>query len=213
MTALRAVEWIVVCVFALTALLVLAGLTRLWFVDPTASMPYLNKLVVTLIVEAIASAFVLFRHGMRYRPTTKNCEDTSAFEKFFADFVMNASTVQILTNRLSWVSNSSRMQSLLCDLAKKNRNVQIVTNQKVDIAPKLIDAGVRIWTMPDGSPAPEARFTLINGDRAGAERLAIAVGTFPEHTVYMFDNNSGPHIVALAKDAFAHASRSASRDV
>ncbi len=47
---------------------------------------------------------------------------------------------------------------------------------------------------------PEARFTLVNGDRSGAEKLAIARGVHPDHVITIFDNNSGPQIIAMAKD-------------
>ena len=50
------------------------------------------------------------------------------------------------------------------------------------------------------SVSPEARFTLVNGDRSGAEKLAIARGVHPDHEITIFDNNSGPQIIAMAKD-------------
>ncbi len=52
----------------------------------------------------------------------------------------------------------------------------------------------------------------MNGDRSGAEKLAIARGVHPEHEITIFDSNSGPQIIAMAKDiirksrALAHAS-------
>jgi hypothetical protein len=41
---------------------------------------------------------------------------------------------------------------------------------------------------------------LVNAGRSGAERLAIARGTHPNHEITIFDNSSGPQIIALAKD-------------
>jgi hypothetical protein len=69
---------------------------------------------------------------------------------------------------------------------------------------------VIFYTTGEDSP-PEARFTLVNGHRSGAEKLAIARGGHPEHEITIFDNNSGPQIIAMAKDiirkskALAHA--------
>ena len=47
---------------------------------------------------------------------------------------------------------------------------------------------------------PESRFTLVNGDRSGSEKLAIAKGVHPEHEITIFDSTSGPQIIAMAKD-------------
>lgn len=91
--------------------------------------------------------------------------------------------------------------------ANKNRNykngtlLEIITPEEVaaDIRQPLNDAGVKFYVTGDTIP-PEARFTLVNGHRSGAERLAIARGGHPEHEITIFDNSSGPQIIAMAKD-------------
>lgn len=79
--------------------------------------------------------------------------------------------------------------------------IEVITPKAVteDIRKPLHDAGVKFFTTGERDP-PEARFTLINGARSGAERLAIARGSHPNHEVTVFDNFSGPQIIAMAKD-------------
>lgn len=47
---------------------------------------------------------------------------------------------------------------------------------------------------------PSARSTLINSSRQGVEELAIAMGNFPKHKVYIFDDQNSPYIIAMDKD-------------
>jgi len=76
------------------------------------------------------------------------------------------------------------------------------------ITPRPVDEKVRTllkdvvvhFIVTNEASAPEARFTLVNADRGGGARLAIARGTHPDHEITIFDSNSGPHMIAMAKD-------------
>jgi len=100
------------------------------------------------------------------------------------------------------------------ELAKKGTRFEILTVQAVDPAlkKKLQDTGVRFFLVKD-DVVPEARFTLVNADRSGAEKLAIARGTHPNHEITVFDNSSGPQIIGLAKDIVRKSKRAAVEDV
>ena len=63
----------------------------------------------------------------------------------------------------------------------------------------LESAGVR-FIVTGESQSPEARFTLIDPDRSGAARLAIAKGGHPNHEITVFDSSSGPQLIGMAKD-------------
>ena len=63
----------------------------------------------------------------------------------------------------------------------------------------LLQRHFKFYVTKEKNP-PESRFTLVDGHRSGAERLAIARGGHPEHEITTFDNNSGPQIIAMAKD-------------
>ena len=49
--------------------------------------------------------------------------------------------------------------------------------------------------------------TLINSNRSGSERLAIAKGIYPEHEITIFDSYSGPQIIGMAKDIIRKSER------
>jgi hypothetical protein len=102
----------------------------------------------------------------------------------------------------------------MIELARKGTQFEILTAQAVEnnFKRRLRAAGVRFFVMNDGM-TPEARFTLVNACRSGAEKLAIARGTHPNHEITIFDNSSGPQIIGLAKDIVQKSKRSAVEDV
>ena len=67
--------------------------------------------------------------------------------------------------------------------AREGASVEVITPNPVedDIRNELEQAGIRFFVTNEDT-APEARFTLVNGNRSGAERLAIARGS---HTLSM----------------------------
>jgi hypothetical protein len=89
----------------------------------------------------------------------------------------------------------------MIERSQKGARFEIITAQQVDasLRKRLQPVGVHFFVLNDHT-APEARFTLINAGRSGAEKLAIARGTHPNHEITIFDNESGPQIIALAKD-------------
>jgi len=196
--------YVFVGIVALTALLVLSGLAWLWFAEKTATqsdLPYLGWLLGALIAEVIAVIVMIARKGSKYLPHVENHKKEADTLSFMRDFIASGSTVQIVSSRLSWIRNSQELFDEVTRKAKEGTLVEVVTPQPVtaDIREVLEESGVRFFVTGEDVP-PEARFTLINGNRGGAERLAIARGSHPEHEVTIFDNNSGPQIIGMAKD-------------
>lgn len=130
------------------------------------------------------------------------------------DFISHGSSVTIVSNRLAWLLDAPQVQEKMVDLARKGTQFEILTSRAVEdkLKDKLRAAGVRFFIINDGG-VPEARFTLVNADRSGAEKLAIARGTHPNHEVTIFDNSSGPQIIGLAKDIVRKSKRTAAPDV
>jgi hypothetical protein len=193
-----------IIVFILTTLLALAGLGYLWF-SPEASsradLPYLGRLITAAILEVIAVVMMLVKKGFRYLPHVENHKTEAVTLSFMKNFVTSGSTVQIVSSRLSWIRNSQELMDSVKKKAKEGASVEVITPNQVedDIRNDLEQAGIRFFVTNEDT-APEARFTLVNGNRSGAERLAIARGSHPEHEVTIFDNHSGPQIIGMAKD-------------
>jgi hypothetical protein len=200
----RLTLYVFIAIVAATATLVLAGLAYLWFFSEEATrqdLPYLKGLVTALILEIIAVVITLARKGFRYLPNIEHHKTENETLAFLKKFISGGSTVQIVSSRLAWIKNSPELLREVERLARNGVRVEVITPMNVadDIRLPLIEAGVHFYRTNEDA-APEARFTLINGNRSGAERLAIACGSHPDHEVSIFDNNSGPQIIGMAKD-------------
>jgi hypothetical protein len=196
--------YVFIIIFVLTTLLALVGLGYLWFspeADGRADLPYLGCLVTAVILEVIAVVIVLAKKGFKYLPDVKNHKTEAATLSFMKDFVTSGSTVQIVSSRLSWIRNSQELMDAVKKKAIGGTSVEVITPEPVedDIRKDLEQAGICFFVTNEAT-APEARFALVNGNRSGAERLAIARGSHPEHEVTIFDNHSGPQIIGMAKD-------------
>jgi hypothetical protein len=204
LTLIRITLYVFIAIIAATALLVLAGLGRLWFFPsqaPEASLPYLQYLLGILMAEVISVVLMLARKGAKYLPHAETHKTETKTFAFMKSFLTNGSTVQIVSSRLTWIRNAPDLFEEIERKAQEGTLVEIITPEIVtdEIRTPLASAGVRFYVTGEDVP-PEARFTLINGNRSGAERLAIARGSHPEHEVTVFDSNSGPQIIGMAKD-------------
>jgi hypothetical protein len=138
---------------------------------------------------------------MKYLPeiaTNKNESETFAF---MCDYVKSGTTVTIVSNRLSLLTRSSGFYEEVEKGARQGKRFEVVTPKPVDekVRTPLEQIGVHFIVTNESNP-PEARFTLVNAGRAGGERLAIARGTHPDHEKTVFDSNSGPQMIAMARD-------------
>lgn len=193
-----------IIIFCLTSLLALVGLGYLWFnpeANARADLPYLGSLVTASILEVIAVVILLAKKGFRYLPHVENHKTEAVTLLFMKNFVTSGSTVQIVSSRLSWIRNSPELMDAVKKKAKEGTSVEVITPKPVedDIRNDLQQAGISFFVTNEDT-SPEARFTLVNGNRSGAERLAIARGSHPDHEVTIFDNHSGPQIIGMAKD-------------
>ena len=201
-------------VFGLTALLTLSGVAYVWFINPQAQMPYLHWLLVLTVAEAVGTIMMFGKRGIYYLPDVRKDRDREATFNFMKDFISHGSSVTIVSNRLAWLIDATPVQHKMIELAQKGTRFEIFTAQPVenDLKRKLSAGGVRFFVM-NAESTPEARFTLVNADRSGAEKLAIARGTHPNHEITIFDNSSGPQIIGLAKDIVRKSKLSAVEDV
>lgn len=117
------------------------------------------------------------------------------------EFINSGSSVIVVSNRVAWLRKSEPIANAISEMARKGTLLEIITPQKVadDIRVSLEEVGVKFYVTNEVVP-PDARFTLVNGHRMGAEHLAIARGGHPDHEITILDNNSGPQIIAMAKD-------------
>jgi len=237
---IRHTFYVVLTIFSLSALLCFAGLGYTWFylsapaiekpseppkaagekkpendkVDATKAreLPFLGLFVTSIIIEAAGVVFLFLKTGLKYLPqVTINKSESETFD-FMCNLLTLGTTVTIVTNRASLLTRSEKFRNAVTKSAESGIRLEFITPTAIadEVRLPLEQAGVSFLVTGELNP-PEARFTLINADRAGGETLAIARGTHPAHEITVFDASSGPQMIAMAKDivrkskALAHA--------
>ncbi|MGE8227075.1 MAG: hypothetical protein ACN6RK_14935 [Stenotrophomonas sp.] len=201
----KIIIYVFLVVFSVTCALTLAGLGYLWWgyggENHQQSLPHLGWLLAISVVEAIGVITIFARRGIKYLPEIKVHKAEGETLKFMGDFIRLGSSVTIVSNRVAWLKSPSSVKDEIIAMTRNGKQLEIITPGPVneDVRIPLEHAGARFYVTNEAIP-PEARFTLVDGHRSGAERLAIARGGHPEHEITIFDNNSGPQIIAMAKD-------------
>jgi len=164
-------------------------------------LPYLGTLVTALLVEAVAVVFVFVRSGLKYLPEVKVHRTERDTFAFMAELLTFGTNVTIVSNRLSLLTRSDSFREAVTQRAENGTEFEFITRLAVPehIRVPLEQLGARFYVTGEETP-PQARFTLVNAHRTGGETLAIARGTHPAHEITVFDTNSGPQMIAMAKD-------------
>lgn len=184
----------------LTAGLALLGVTYLWFfMEEKTSLPYLDWMFYTIITEIAAVTFIFTKKGIKYLPDVQVNKCPTETLHFMRDFVSQGSSATIVSHRVSWLLDDKSIAEALQKKIQKGLRVEIITPKEVEAEIKALLTGAN-FIVTNESVAPDSRFTLVNGERSGSELLAIARGTHPTHEITIFDTNSGPQIIAMAKD-------------
>ena len=184
---------------AITALVTLTGIVFIWFFSPQDELPHLNVLITALIIEVISVIVMLAKKGLKYLPDTQIDKEPKDTLKFMQNFISTGTSATVVSNRVSWLANNEDLISILQSKADSGTKIEIITPKEISQTLKDSLRGAT-FIVTNEALSPEARFTLINGDRTGSEKLAIAKGIHPDHEITIFDNNSGPQIIAMAKD-------------
>lgn len=183
----------------LTAAMTLAGIGYAWFFSEAKELPHLEWLIGSVIVEVVAVILMLAKKGLKYLPDTQTDKEPKDTLTFMESFISTGTSATVVSNRMSWLVGDDKLISILQSKIEKGTRIEIITpNEVPEALRKKLNGASFIVTKENVSP--EARFTLVNGDRSGAEKLAIARGVHPDHEITIFDNNSGPQIIAMAKD-------------
>ena len=183
----------------ITAFLAILGISYVWFFSEKQELPHLSMLITSVIVEVVAVILMLAKKGMKYLPDTQTDKEPRDTLKFMEVFISTGTSATVVSNRMSWLAGDESLINILQGKIESGTRIEIITPSEVSesLRKKLIGAS---FIVTNEEISPEARFTLVNGDRSGAEKLAIARGVHPDHEITIFDNNSGPQIIAMAKD-------------
>lgn len=123
----------------------------------------------------------------------------TAINEHILEFFKRASTIEVVSHDASWIESSTSVQKEIKRLVKNSTSVDIWIGKTV-VGNKFESLGMNVKHYNLDTYKPNARFTIINRGRAGAEQLAISTGTNKEHEIYIFNNSDHPYMIALAKD-------------
>jgi hypothetical protein len=183
----------------LTAAITLAGIGYAWFSSEAKELAHLELLIGSVIIEVVAVILMLAKKGMKYLPDSQTDKEPKDTLKFMEYFITTGTSATVVSSRVSWLAGDNNLISILQAKIENGTRIEIITPKEVSKALRENLKGAS-FIVTNENTSPEARFTLVNGDRSGAEKLAIARGVHPEHEITIFDNNSGPQIIAMAKD-------------
>jgi len=183
----------------ITALMAIIGIGYVWFISDKTELPHLEWLIGSVILEVMAVVLMLAKKGLKYLPDTQTDKEPKDTLKFMEDFISTGTSATIVSNRVSWLAGNQSLIPILQSKIESGTRIEIITPREVAESLRNNLHGASFIITGEGI-SPEARFTLVNGDRSGAEKLAIARGVHPNHEITIFDNNSGPQIIAMAKD-------------
>ncbi|QUX98120.1 hypothetical protein C0J08_08895 [Marinomonas sp. CT5] len=183
----------------LTALMAIIGIAYVWFFSDKNELPHLELLIGSVILEIIAVIVILAKKGLKYLPDSQTDKEPLDTLRFMESFISTGTSATIVSNRVSWLAGDEKLIATLQGKINNGTRIEIITPKEVNATLKESLRGAS-FIITNENISPEARFTLINGERSGAEKLAIARGVHPDHEITIFDNNSGPQIIAMAKD-------------
>lgn len=126
---------------------------------------------------------------------TEQTYDTQAkINQFLYEFISRGSSVDIFTERLSWVASDQGMRKLLLDKARTER-VTIFMHSRNPIAHDLEENGVRIIYYSKLIGEVPTRFTLLNRGEPGSQALAIGTGVLPDFRISVYKDAEHPMVI------------------
>lgn len=138
--------------------------------------------------------------SLPFVPHTEVYNTDNEINEYMLKLVSSGSTLDIVSERLHWVSESENIKSALIDRAKKGIEITIYIPKENEIASLLKQNNILIKICPDLYNSPHARFTLVDKNRPGAAILAVGSGTLPKFLISEFNENSNAQVVAMARD-------------
>ena len=195
-----------VVITVMTSLLTLFGIFYMWFFNNNQELLFIRWLIGSVIIEIVTVVILYVKYGLKYLPSVEVNKIKDKTNLFMEKFISTGTSATIVSNRLSWLTKNRSMIDMIKIKIKEGIKIEIITPKPLDRNIMSELKGVSFFVTNEDNP-PEARFTLINGERGGAEKLAISKGVHPEHEITIFDSFSGPQIIAMAKDIILKSKR------
>lgn len=133
-------------------------------------------------------------------PNTNFYTTEKEINKYMFKLISTGSTLDIVSNRLHWVSENSKIRSSLIMRADCGDEINIYLPKKNTTCNELKKHGVKIYVCADLGNSPHARFTLINKNIPGAATLAVGSPKPSGFMISEFSESANAQVVAMARD-------------
>jgi len=187
-------------IFVIAAIVLLYGLVQIVFFGwvPPEFFQYAFAVVIAepigLLILWTKNIFGL-RTGIKERKYSSDEE----INNYMKNLISSGSTLDIVSNRLHWVSEDESVKERLIERARSS-DINIYLPTENQIARELRENGLHIHIIPSFGKTPHARFTLVDKNHPGSAMLAVGSGRIPNFNISEFYENSHPQVVALARD-------------
>lgn len=196
-----------ITIAVLCAIITLSGVVRLWFFVPQADqkdgLPYLGWLLSTFVGSVLAILFSASRRALRDLPDRVVHKTRKETTDYLLKFIAEGSSAIIYTNKGGWLyedGSKEAIDKLLLD----GVSVTVIATPLHAERLKAKYAGTSLVVVErKETNEPKVRFTLLNSNRIGGERLAIADGCHPEHGITVYSSSNGINVITMAKELIA----------
>ena len=137
--------------------------------------------------------------GIISREQIQTYSSEEKVNNYMKKLISSGSTLDIVSNRLHWVSEDESVKEKLITRARI-ADINIYLPRENEIARELINNGLKVHIVPSIGTSPNARFTLVDKDRPSGTLLAAAFGRIPALKIQEFLEETHPHVVAIARD-------------
>jgi hypothetical protein len=195
--------WIFASLFLLFFIIPGIGFFRVQFLHtPMDQIPtYMDFSFTTLSQFAAgALAFSLAFSSMRSKGKGRIFRTNKQINSFLKAFIKKGTTVDIFSNKLSWVAGDTTVQKCLTKHQSRGNAIWIYLPKANKISRQLESGGINVVEYGASGFEPSCRFTLLNRGSAGSRALAVGSGVKPNFIIKEFKEAEDPKIVALAED-------------
>ncbi len=142
----------------------------------------------------LAGASVGLLISLNNAPEITLCTSEADIKKFMRNFISAGSTAHIASFGLSWVRADNTMKEFLTQYVREGKHMTILAAGPTELTRDLDAQGITMLLYPkDVEDVP--RFTIINMNRRGAERVAVAREGLPNHWIDIYSVKHHPQVI------------------
>jgi hypothetical protein len=165
--------------------------------------------IITSVIGNIISS-TLFRLGLiQVRWTKRGFREVRIrranqvrINRYLKDLFSSASTIDVVSNRLSWIEGDSTMEGHILTLAQQGKQFRFHLPNDNEVARRIRSGRPNITVFVSSLPVlsgEHPRFTLTNRNRPGSGILAVGFQDGPDWRITEFTARGHPQIVAIAR--------------